>query len=374
MTGKHLHIVSFDIPYPPNYGGVIDVFYKIKALHNENVKIHLHCFEYGRTHSKELEKYCESVSYYKRKSGLNYFFSALPYIVVTRSSEALMKNLIQHDYPILFEGLHCCFHLRDARLRGRMKIVRSHNIEQDYYRHLAKVEKNILKRRYFNQEAKKLKVVESVYENANHIIAISKGDEIQLSEKYKNVSQITAFHLNEKISVKEGRGNFVLYHGNMAIGENNEAALFLIKNVFNDIKIPFVIAGNNPSGKLVDEAKKYPNIKIKDNISTEKIYTLIQDAQINILPTFQATGIKLKLLAALFNGRHCIVNTPMVMNTGLESLCSVKDSADEMKKEIVRLFEKDFDSIEIKKREEILLSNFSNKKNAKQLAGLIWNQ
>ena len=29
---KAVNIVSFNIPYPPNYGGVIDVFFKIKAL------------------------------------------------------------------------------------------------------------------------------------------------------------------------------------------------------------------------------------------------------------------------------------------------------------------------------------------------------
>ena len=37
---KHLHIISFDVPYPANYGGVIDVFYKLKALHAEGIKIH----------------------------------------------------------------------------------------------------------------------------------------------------------------------------------------------------------------------------------------------------------------------------------------------------------------------------------------------
>ena len=53
MPDKHLHIVSFDIPYPPNYGGVIDVYYKLKALHRKGVKIILHCFEYpGRARSE----------------------------------------------------------------------------------------------------------------------------------------------------------------------------------------------------------------------------------------------------------------------------------------------------------------------------------
>jgi len=43
-SGKHLHIISFDIPYPANYGGVIDVFYKLRALVSAGIKIHLHAF------------------------------------------------------------------------------------------------------------------------------------------------------------------------------------------------------------------------------------------------------------------------------------------------------------------------------------------
>ena len=56
-----LHIVSFDVPFPPNYGGVIDVFYKIKALHKLGVKIILHTFDYGRGKPTELNNYCEEI-------------------------------------------------------------------------------------------------------------------------------------------------------------------------------------------------------------------------------------------------------------------------------------------------------------------------
>ena len=48
MSDQHLHIISFTIPYPPNYGGAIDVFFKIKALHSYGVQVHLHCFSYDR--------------------------------------------------------------------------------------------------------------------------------------------------------------------------------------------------------------------------------------------------------------------------------------------------------------------------------------
>ena len=74
-SNKEIHIVSFNIPYPANYGGVIDVFYKLKALRDLEIKIHLHAFKYDRLESAELEKICESVSYYKRPKSFRFFFT-----------------------------------------------------------------------------------------------------------------------------------------------------------------------------------------------------------------------------------------------------------------------------------------------------------
>ena len=67
MSKKELNIVCFDNPFPPNYGGVIDVYYKLKALHKIGVKIHLHCFVKKIVNSEpDLKNYCESITYYKR--------------------------------------------------------------------------------------------------------------------------------------------------------------------------------------------------------------------------------------------------------------------------------------------------------------------
>ncbi|MDL2222466.1 hypothetical protein LJB98_00015 [Bacteroidales bacterium OttesenSCG-928-M11] len=68
MKEAYLHIISFNIPYPPNYGGVIDVFYKLKTLSENGINIILHTYEYGRKQAPELEKYCKKVYYYKRKN------------------------------------------------------------------------------------------------------------------------------------------------------------------------------------------------------------------------------------------------------------------------------------------------------------------
>ena len=73
MFNNKLHIVSFDVPFPPNYGGIIDVFYKIKALSELGVEIYLHAFEYKTGKSEELEKICKKVYYYPRKTSYNKF-------------------------------------------------------------------------------------------------------------------------------------------------------------------------------------------------------------------------------------------------------------------------------------------------------------
>src|SRR4030095_11313808 len=138
--GPQLHIISFNVPYPPDYGGVMDVFYKIKALHDYGVDITLHCFEYGRKESEVLNQVCKEVFYYKREHSFRDFTSPTPYIVKTRKSSDLLKNLTADEAPVLFEGLHTCYYLDHEELNKRVKAVRMHNVEWDYYRHLGKNE------------------------------------------------------------------------------------------------------------------------------------------------------------------------------------------------------------------------------------------
>jgi hypothetical protein len=133
-----LHIVSFDVPYPPDYGGVTDVYWKLYWLHQAGVKIVLHCFTYGRPPRKELEELCMKVYYYPRRTGVVSNLSLLPYTVRSRISRELLGNLTADEAPVLFEVLHTCYFMQDKRLAGRKRIYRHSNIEHDYYRMLAR--------------------------------------------------------------------------------------------------------------------------------------------------------------------------------------------------------------------------------------------
>lgn len=369
---KYLNVVSFDVPYPANYGGVIDVYYKLKALKENGVKVVLHCFLYNRTMSSELEEVCEEVHYYKRKQGIIPNLTFQPYIVHSRKNKELIRNLLKNDYPILFEGLHTCYYLAHSRLKKRVKMVRAHNIEHDYYYELMKNAVNPIKKAYFWLESVRLKNYYPNLKYANKVFAISNGDltQMQMDIGADKVSLLPAFHKNEKIDVKEGKGDYILYHGNLGITENSRVASFIVKNIAEKSPLPIVIAGLEPTEDLIDAINSTPNVSLKANVSRSSMHELVQNAHIHLLYTHQDTGLKLKLVNTLFAGRYIVVNDLMVdgYDFGSSVVKSELDS-DEIISKIKNLSEIAFDSKMLKEREEKIVHLFEN--NVEQIIRLI---
>lgn len=369
---KRLHIISFDVPYPANYGGVIDVFYKLRNLHKAGVKIILHCFEYGRGEQKELEKYCEKVFYYKRKNSFLNQLSFLPFIVRSRVSEEMMQNLLKNDRPILFEGLHTCYYVSDKRIANRTKIYRESNIEHEYYVELAKAEKNIVKKLFFTLESARLKSFEKILRYADRMLVVSTADAAYLQEKFpKNkIEYLPSFHPFDEVQIKEGKGNYILYHGNLSVAENIKAVEFLISEVFSKITHQVVIAGLNPSFPLQKLVNKHSNISLVSNPSDDKMQGLIENAHIHCLYTFQPSGLKLKLLNVLYNGRFCICNENMLAGTGLQNTCIIKNTAPDIISSIEQVFAKEFTAEFISSRKQYLQVFQNEEKTSKVLSYL----
>ena len=64
----------------------------------------------------------------------------------------------------------------------------------------------------------------------------------------------------------------------------------------------------------------------------------------------------------------------MIESTGLERVCIVADSAQQMKEEIKKYIEADFTAEEISKRESTLSAEYSNRKNAENLVSLLFQE
>lgn len=374
MQDKHIHIVSFDIPYPPNYGGVIDVFYKIKTLHELGIKVHLHCIEYpGRDRTKVLNQYCEEVHYYPRQMGIRSALSFKPYIVSSRKSGELLSNLLKDDHPVLFEGLHTCYYMDHPLLKNRFKIYRESNIEHRYYFNLFKVDRNIRNKAYFLCASAKLRLYQGVLKHADLMLAVSQKDTDYLQKHFpkKKVTHLPSFHANNELNILPGFGDYALYHGNIEVPENQHAAEYLIKEIFRDSKYRLIIAGMKPPERIRKLAEEHANVTLISNPDDDEMFDLIRNAHINILVTFQATGLKLKLLNTLYNGRFCLVNDAMLKGTSLNGLCYVGNTSEELRNILHGLFRKEFDSDQMKQREQILKENYDNRKNGRLLVELL---
>jgi hypothetical protein len=370
-----LHIVSFDIPYPANYGGVIVIFNQIKALHALGVKVILHCYQYGdRTPQPELANYCHEVYYYKRSRSIIWQLSLFPFIMQTRMSRSLVKRLKKDDHPILFEGMHTAGLVWKRGLRHRQKLVRMHNIEWMYYENLWQLTSSLvpLEKFYYFLESIKLQRTEPyVLLHADEIIAISTNDEAYFKQHKANTHYIPAFHPNTFVESQLGRGEYALFHGKLSVPDNERAALWLIEEVIAGMEVPFVIAGMEPSQRLKDAIRPHDHIRLVENPDERTMNDLIRNAHINLLVSFQSAGIKLKLINSLFRGRFCIVNEPMVSGTGLEKLCYVRNSAATIRQTIEAILNVPFEQNRVDERRAHLETEYSNLENAKKLMALI---
>ncbi len=366
---KHIHIVSFDVPYPPNYGGVIDVFYRIVALHKLGFKITLHCFEYGRGKHDELNKFTEQVHYYPRSNRFFSLFGRKPYIVKSRSTEELFKNLKKNNYPILFEGLHSTYFIGEEELNKRVKLVRTHNVEHDYY--LALASSSIgWKKIFFNREAKKLKQFEHELKNASALLAIQKHDVEHFKKWNNNVHLLPAsLPLESTFNYKETKP-YCLFHGNLSVPENDYSAIWLLENVVNICpNVSFVIAGKNPSETLIQKCKA-TGVELVSNPSEQKMNDLISTARIHLLHTDQSTGLKLKLLNALMANGAVIVNDKMVEGTDLGPLCFIAKKSDEYVSYIQKHLNTPINQEEVEKRKAFILNEFDTVKNCRLITDL----
>lgn len=375
MSNKRtLHIICHDVPWPPDYGGVVDLFYKLKYLHEAGISIKLHCFDYGRGRHDQLNRYCDEVHYYERQKGLKAVSVRLPYIVKSRENNLLLENLLKDDHPVLMEGIHCTAFLRTLLEQERKVFLRLHNVEFLYYSQLFRREKNLFKKFYFLNESMFLRQYERKLPDELPVIAVSPEDAIFYKEELdkENTVYLPVFIPWQEVRSPDGIGDYCLYHGNLSVSENEKAAIWLLEKVFSLANVPFVIAGKNPSQRLVRKVEKNKKIRLVANPSEAEMNELIAGAQLHVLPSFNKTGIKLKLINALYNGRHCLVNEAAVEGTGLQDACHIGSNSNAFASIITQLYHHPFGEEEINLRKRLLGQIFNNKENAQRLIQLIW--
>jgi hypothetical protein len=165
----------------------------------------------------------------------------------------------------------------------------------------------------------------------------------------------------------------VLLHGDFSTSENNAAARFIMREVAPRWKYKTVIAGKRPSDEMLQEASGLKHVKVIPNPSQVQMNELIINAQVCLLNASQPSGMKLKLINALCQGRHVITSDSVVAGTRLESLCNIAGSPDEWINLTDRLMKEDFTEEMKEKRKPLLSEIADNSLNANKIIKSIEN-
>ena len=368
----HLHIIALDNPWPPDYGGAIDMYYKIRALAAEGVKIDLHLFAYGRNDTGDLADMVHSLHIYPRRRSPLALFSSLPFIVRTRMNASMVKNILQNPAPVLFEGIHTTGIL--PQLADLPVFLRVHNVEQNYYDYLARNETNFFRRSYYRRESRKLEQYEpKIWAGVKNNFCLHPTDTQHVSA-YGQAVEIPVFHPFDRVEIDTGKTEkFVLFHGNLSVIENQKAVFFLWKKVVRPLGIRMVVAGKNPPEALKALARQNPHLGLVANPSTEQMERLIRQAYVHLIYSDNPSGMKLKLLYALFRGKHILVSLPLVEETVLTDLTvAVENKAAEWRNRLRELWHTEPDVEAARKiRSGILGEHYDNRINARKIMAYV---
>lgn len=362
-----LHIVALDAPSPPNYGGACEIYFKVVALAKLGRPIILHYFGYKPDRDAHgLETYCREIHAYPRSSFLRAFLKQQSFITASRVNRTLIDRLNADPFPVLLDGIHCTGLIPHLR-KDKSVSIRIHNDEAAYYHQLSLSEPRWMKRLYLQREARLLQKAQSSLSKNIPALALSTRDAQAFKQQYEweQVHFLPCFLPWQKLVGSEGSGTYCLYHGNLAISENREAVRWLIGSVFRNLEVPLVVAGHC-AAELAETLKHPKGVSFIDAPNDETLNDLIHNAHIHILPSMNTTGVKLKLLHVLLEGRFCITNQAGVEGSGIDRGVTIADGAEDTRVAVLRLMNTAFTRADVEERIGIL-DLYDNQKNAAAL-------
>lgn len=373
MKNPRLHIISFDNPHPPVYGGTIDVFYKIKALHKLGYEIYLHCYVDKKSKADDvLMKHVKKVFFYKRnkKNGLK-LLSVFPFAVVSRFHKNIIENLKSVDAPILFEGLQTTYLLQEHDFSDRKLLLRLHNLEANYFLGQSRSETNLIKRGAYFSEFLKYSFYQKHIAKFNSALTLSVFENDYVQKYFGNGKYIPVFHGNKHVAALYGHGKYAFYHGDLRLADNRRAVKFLVE-VFSKIPdYPLLIASGVNASFVEKLIEKYPNISYSAIESQEHLTRMLHGAHINVMLSFQESGTKLKLVNALYRSRFCVINANMVDDPELRKLCTMAETETDFINAVNELKEKPYSDAEM--RQKVLDSVLNDMENARKIQAVLAN-
>ena len=191
-------------------------------------------------------------------------------------------------------------------------------------------------------------------------------EEIESIDPFINVKAIKAYIFNsfpiKKFDFK--RRKDILFVGGFGHPPNIDAVIWFAREVFPkvleyDDTIHFIIVGSNPTEEV--KSLQSSNIIVKGFVTDDELNAIYESSRIDIVPLRYGAGIKGKVIEGMRQGIPIV--TTSVGAEGIENsedVLIIKDTAEELAKEIVSLYNDEglLENISMKEQKYVL-ENYS---------------
>ncbi len=311
------------------------------------------------------------------KALINFIFSTKPYHIkrfYSRKLEYALIDILKHQKfdMVQIEGLYVTPYIPVIKnYTDAIICYRAHNIESEIWERIALTEKNLIKRFYLLNLAKRLKKFEiSIINNYTALIPITKRDS-EVFAKFGNFKPV--YIVPAGISIKESNTyDTIKYPSLCFIGAldwipNQQGLMWFIENVWP------IISRHNKDIQLHVAGRNAPDWLVKRiNISNINYFGEVNDAYqflnkyaIMIVPLFSGSGMRVKIIESLYLGK-AIVSTSI----GAEGIdithrqnILIADTPEEFSDCILELCQKnDFYNEICKNARELVIQKYDNNK------------
>lgn len=234
----------------------------------------------------------------------------------------LNRNYADYDTIVMNGGVLSGSMIDYFKSLGKTVITIHHNVEHFYHKDNKTIDSFGGRIFYIVDGNEKNAILKS---DLN--LSISKADIEELKQYYK-LENINTFHYIGCFEHKERKNNITPNHteknntllitGSLCDVQTKQSIKYFINNYITAIKHTFptwqiIIAGRNPDDELISLCDSF-GIKVIAN--PDNMDAIVQSCDVYICPTFLGSGLKLRIMDALRNGRPVI--THIISGRGYE--------------------------------------------------------
>lgn len=326
MSCVRVLVVAPDFPYPPNHGGRMDIWNRLKFLSLSGLYIDLIVTAEKNDnlqYEEEVLKYVKNIFYVPRV--VDYFFAlkGMPYQVASRRNLSKITLNLSYDWVIL-ESEAVSYIL--PSVKSKKIALRVHNNESVYFKSLYSSERNLFKKIYYLIESKiysthtkKIKKISDVILNISQ--DENSCDINDLSLTTKSLFVPPHVDISKFLQPVKRSGANVLFIGNLFTA-NNLCGLrwymeavhpLLVKNVSG---YKLIIAGNTRGLELPDFLKNHDKT-VTLYESPKDLSDIYAQGTVFINPMLSGAGVKLKTIDAIAAGLPVVSTTVGAEGLGL---------------------------------------------------------